>query len=231
MNGWNVNWQEKIKQLEEQANDPVFQEEQKRIDDERKSAAETALKEAQRRELAALGLSEKDHELLSSGVVTETLAVQAVRSSGVRLTALSGGPGSGKTTAGAVWLADLVMERSSWSGIDGALPAFRAKAMFVTAAKLSRWPRYDDDAMNRILKSTRLVIDDLGAEYVDKSGSYLSLLDEVINERYANKRATLLTTNLRADEFKDRYGERIADRIREVGKFVVVGSSSMRTKQ
>jgi DNA replication protein DnaC len=102
--------------------------------------------------------------------------------------------------------------------------------MFLSSARLSRWPKYDDGAMGRLLQTGRLVVDDMGVEFIDERGAYQSLLDEVINDRYANRRPTLLTTNLDAESFKARYGERIADRIRECGKFVSVGAASMRKK-
>jgi DNA replication protein DnaC len=102
--------------------------------------------------------------------------------------------------------------------------------MFVTAARLARWSRYDEAAMEKLLKAKRLVIDDIGTEFMDANGSYQALLDEIVNERYANKRPTLMTTNLEVQAFAARYGERVADRIRESGRFVFVGRDSLRGK-
>jgi hypothetical protein len=99
----------------------------------------------------------------------------------------------------------------------------------VTAAHLARWPRYDNAEMDRLLKCRRLVLDDLGTEYMDEKGNFMAVLDEVIADRYANERPTLITTNLTVEEFRDRYKNRIADRIRDNGKFLsVVGDSRRR---
>jgi DNA replication protein DnaC len=167
--------------------------------------------------LRQMELPIKDLELAKSGQVKETEATRAL-AEGVTIVVLSGAPGCGKTTAAVCWLYDGATSQRSIGGI------------FVSAAKLSRWARYNEKEMDRLLETRRLVIDDLGAEYLDEKGAYMSLLDEVVNERYANKRTTVLTTNLDAAAFKLRYGERIADRIRESGKFVSVGGASMRRK-
>jgi DNA replication protein DnaC len=102
--------------------------------------------------------------------------------------------------------------------------------VWVTAAKLARWERYDQEEMAKLLKVGKLVIDDLGGEYLDKGGFYASLLDELINERQAGSRATILTTNLDAAGFSSRYGERIVDRIREGGRFFACGNASLRRR-
>ncbi len=194
-------------------------------------AQERARREVKRKarvlhELERVDVPTKDIGLLKSGDLQATQAFEAVKLTDWCLLALSGGPGTGKTTAAAAWL---------WSAADAACSddlhgIARLPLAFLTAARLSRFPKYDDEQMTRILRVHRLVIDDLGAEYVDKNGSYLSLLDEVVNERYAARRPTLLTTNLEVGPFKERYGDRIADRIREIGRFVSVGGKSMRRK-
>src|SRR5882757_7087206 len=117
------------------------------------------------------------------------------------LLVLSGGPGTGKTLAACEWLRDV--KRGGW---------------FVTAALLARYPRYDAKAMHDLLTCRALVVDDLGCEYMDDKGNFMAVLDEVINARYGERLPTLITTNLNADAFKERYGSRIADRIREDGR-------------
>jgi DNA replication protein DnaC len=80
-----------------------------------------------------------------------------------------------------------------------------------------------------------MVIDDLGVEYLDKNGNFLQRLDELIDERYSNYRQTIITTNLNVKAFKERYGERVADRIREGfefgGAFMELAESSMRVRK
>lgn len=124
-----------------------------------------------------------------------------------------GGVGSGKTVAACWWLL-----RAS-------------EGLFVTAARLSRWPRYEDARMRELLRAPRLVIDDLGTEYMDEKGNFMAILDEVVADRSANERQTFLTSNLTSELFKARYGERIVDRIRESGMVFSLAETSKRHPQ
>lgn len=175
-------------------------------------------------EIARLDLPAKDVALWRSKTATETPARAALEQPGTLLV-LSGPPGCGKTTASALWLLDLVSDAGNWSGA-----LFAYSPLWVTAARLSRWPRYDERAMASLLSATHLVVDDLGAEFVDAGGSYLTLVDELVNERYNARRPTVLTTNLQSADFKARYGERIADRVRETGRFVSLSTPSLRRR-
>lgn len=158
---------------------------------------------------AEMGIPPKDSEKIRSGALSETDATRALAANDL-IVCLSGNPGCGKTTAAGSAL-------------------FRARqGLFVKAARLSRWQRYDDSEMNKLLRAHVLVIDDLGTEFQDEKGNFMAILDEVIDVRYDHQRKTILTTNLDAEAFKARYGERIADRIRECGKFVSLDGKSMR---
>lgn len=183
---------------------------------EAKAAAEAneARRVADRwRVIAETGIPPKDLALLRGGALTATPATLALAEiSALTLVCLSGNPGSGKTVAASNWLATA------------------GNGMFVKAARLSRWDRYDNDEMNRLLRASRLVLDDLGTEFQDAKGNFMAILDEVIDVRYDHARPTVITTNLDAEAFKARYGERIVDRIREAGAFVSIPSSSMRTR-
>src|SRR5262249_27955534 len=124
---------------------------------------------------------------------------------------LSGGTGVGKTVA-ATW----------WAATHG--------AGWVTAEGLARMDRYSETA--KVLYHGRLVIDDLGAEFSDGKGFFLSTLDHLINVRYASMLPTVITTNVqgmvkRKDGTKEypfsaRYGERIADRLKESGRWMTI---------
>lgn len=165
------------------------------------------------RRVADTGVPPKDMAILRAGKLEQTGAVQALADiNGLGLVCLSGNPGSGKTVAASNWL------------------AIAGSGLFVKAARLSRWDRYDNDEMNRLLRAARLVIDDLGTEFQDSKGNFMAILDEVIDVRYDHSRPTVVTTNLDAEAFKARYGERIVDRIRETGKFVSLDAASMRAR-
>lgn len=167
------------------------------------------------------------HALAALKNYRPTGAIQAA-STGCSLLVLTGSPGTGKTVAAVKWLADYVHDDGNWTSPGSILRLKQRAPVFVTAARLARWDRYEQEPMAKLLCSARLAIDDLGAEYLDKNGFYASLLDEVINERYAAERPTLLTTNLDPEAFKSRYGDRIADRIREVGEVHGCGRQSLR---
>lgn len=101
---------------------------------------------------------------------------------------------------------------------------------FVEASMLSRESYYGQEVRGLIdtcKKRRLLVLDDLGAEVV--SGPYLSTLDEIVTARFEDRRLrTVLTSNVSAarpareqvSPFEERYGGRIARRIRENGKVV-----------
>lgn len=189
------------------------------IEAEEKRLAAQKTREEQDRRIAwsdKIGIPERYRFMGEPGFEPQpTQAMAAVREP-VELVVLSGAAGCGKTAAACWWL---------YNGKGGG----RAP-VFMTAARLSRLSKFDDEAMGRILKAARLVIDDLAVEYADEKGFFRSLLDEVINERYGSRLPTLITTNITAADFKERCGERITDRVREAGRFVSLDNPSMRRR-
>lgn len=149
---------------------------------------------------------------LVTGRLDSTPAMEALADPHL-LTCLSGNPGNGKTVAAASWLYG------------------RSVGLFVKAAAMARWERYDQRQMARLLGARALVLDDLGTEYADAKGNFAALFDELLDYRYDHGLPLVVTTNLDAEAFKERYGERIADRIREVGRFVSLGNESLRSRK
>lgn len=130
---------------------------------------------------------------------------------------LSGPMGVGKTVAAAWW----------------ALHAPRTAA-FVRAstfARVSRYERDGDAGKGAWIEAPALVLDDLGAEFLDSAGSFLTDLDELIDTFYADERALVITTNCNAKVFAQRYSERVLDRIRECGVFCEITGESMRPRR
>lgn len=117
---------------------------------------------------------------------------------------LSGPKGSGKSTAAAHYL---------WATAPQSDSRFPASQRWWTAAKVSRVSSYDDQ-LEKLMKVSVLVIDDLGVEFMDKAGHFKSRLDELIDARWGNFRKTIITTNLNAKDFQERYESRVTDRIR-----------------
>lgn len=134
---------------------------------------------------------------------------------GRSLLVLSGGVGCGKTTA-AVWVI--------------ATMRFQCPR-FLRAATFARTSRYDAAAAAAWARAGALVLDDLGAEYADSKGSFLTDFDELLDTYYADRRPLIITTNIGKRDFYERYGGRdgrIASRIREAGAWVECGATDLR---
>lgn len=142
------------------------------------------------------------------------VAISQWEKAGFDIAVLAGSAGCGKTVAATWWCINRM--------------PYRAK--FGRAAEFAVSSRYNQEQRDWWLSADALVLDDLGAEFVDAKGSFASDLDGLIDSFYADKRKLIITTNCDATAFKARYGERIADRIRECGKFITIGGESMRRK-
>lgn len=139
----------------------------------------------------------------------ETEAVKALRTDISGLVVLSGAPGCGKTAAVSWWL----------SRVPG--------SKFITAAKLSRISKWGGE-VKELVRASRLAIDDLGVEFADEKGFFVSLLDDVVNERYSRQRPTVITTNMLGPQFRLRYSGRIVDRVNEFEGFTTLAGGSLR---
>jgi DNA replication protein DnaC len=126
---------------------------------------------------------------------------------------LAGSVGCGKTTA-AAWIA---------------LNAGGSSPGFIRAASLERRGRYDKRLDPWLESRSSLVIDDLGDEVVHDV--FRSLLDEVCDMFYADGRRLVITTNLLEKGFVERYGQRLASRLSEVGSWASCGNRDLRRDQ
>lgn len=221
----------------EKSEEGIAELERVKADEERRRAEDHAAFDRSRtsatgKMLEAIGMPPRSLAVVMAGKLEVTEAMGAADDAR-DLLVLSGGPGCGKTVAATAWIVGFMRDPANWQAEshEARSARFRSRApVWVTAAKLARWERYDEDKMSELLRTPRLVVDDLGGEYMDKGGFYASLLDEIVNERQAASRPTIFTTNLDAEAFKARYGERIVDRIREGGRFVACGNKSLRTR-
>lgn len=166
---------------------------------------------------AAIGIPAKFLALADSPSVRSTEAIAEVKRGDFEILVLAGDVGRGKTVAACWWLLQALREKRA--------------PLFLTSARLSRWERYDVAEMNRLFTASRLVIDDLGEEFNDTKGNFLAVFDETISDRVANRRPTVITTNLTAEVFFARYGLRVRDRIRESGRFQSFAGASLRGQQ
>lgn len=140
----------------------------------------------------------------------------------------SGKTGTGKSVAAAAVVAG-AKKTVRWQG--GEREMFdSAGCAFESAVELSRFGVWGDDARaywGHIGRTRLLILDDMGAETM--SAPWLSNLDGLLNERFGRAGCrTVLTTNISTrragvdapSPFEERYGARIARRIRDSGRVV-----------
>lgn len=185
------------------------------LDIEQEREATRAQREARHSRIISAGVPERALEALS-------LPLQATKAMGEASTywgegksflLLSGRTGCGKTVAAV----RLLVQRLDQDPHQG----YGLSSLFVRAAEASRIGLFGEQAAEKIDNLKRvglLVVDDLGAEML--TDAWRSLVDEVFDYRYARKLRTIITTNLTPEAFRERYGERIADRIRHDGRVV-----------
>lgn len=132
---------------------------------------------------------------------------------------LAGGVGTMKTTMAIAVLRELVDTKG--------------QGYFIPMASLldtinGMRERHDTSlqAFEQKLRTTSLlVLDDLGAEY-DHTWVQCKV-DAIVNERYNRMRSTIVTTNLSAQDIRDRYQLRIFDRLRATNQLITfTGKSS-----
>lgn len=215
-----------MRRMEALQNDPEHRRKSAEAERKRSEAASADLTRRKREFVDNLQLPE--HHVQQMESLRPTKALEAVMADVPGILVLSGGVGCGKTMAAVWWLYAFATASANWE--TGETPRFKPKRKpyFSTAAAVARWPRYDSDVMEARMGSPRLVIDDLGKEYLDANGSYLATLEEIIDARYSRRLPLVMTTNMTAAAFRERYTARIADRINEVGSFLSINAPSMR---
>jgi DNA replication protein DnaC len=137
---------------------------------------------------------------------------------------LMGGVGTGKTRVLKA-LSALIGEYSARSGGRQSLRVIGA----VEACKLAA---DNDPALGRLKTFRYLGIDDLGTEPVDVKvyGTEVSPIIEALHDRYDRRAVTVISTNENLDRIRQRYGERIHDRIIEQYSIVPFNFNSFRKR-
>lgn len=152
-------------------------------------------------------------EVIATGY-RETMATQAcglVRAGHLSMLVLTGERGGGKSFAAARWLL-----RAPTREVLIRNPSSRRFLPADAADDLT----YDDREVAS--RSVALVLDDVGTE------RYRDTMATMMLRRHRDAAPTVITTNLHEHEFIAMYGARVADRLREVGRFVSCGAVSMR---
>lgn len=211
--------------LQDHLNDEEWVARDAEIDAERERAAKAA------RSMALSALDErglpfrKGQEVLQAmgaGLIA-TPTVQALDGFESGICVISGNVGCGKSFGAIAWL---MVDR---------MPVSRIR--FAKASWFARTSRYNKDfqlndtpvdKFTLLAQPHKLVIDDLGVEYADSKSSFLVDFDEMLDMRWESGKATVITTNMDAKQFRERYQERITDRIRDCGGWFDVGRPSLR---
>ncbi len=160
---------------------------------------------------------------------------------------LGGGVGTGKTTlllavkhlaAKAQNACRHGSESASWRGDAELARFYRAgiylhrKPWITPAQQLADWAAEQEAAaiFESATNEKFLAIDDLGTEpaAVKIYGTEKLPLVELLAARYDLKLPTIITTNLGPEGIADRYGERIADRLREIADAIGFEGNSFR---
>lgn len=130
---------------------------------------------------------------------------------------LVGGTGTGKTTAGV----EALMRLSKPS-----------TGMFIQASRCGQLGLFSDEdkaVLGDMRRVACLLIDDLGSEFLSENSVWRGLVDGILDARYSGMLRTIITTNLDFPALAERYGRRVADRLRHDSVFAACGAKSLRT--
>lgn len=188
---------------------------------DRTAAARSQARIAQ---LASFGVPTKDLEALAADQLDPSDAKAAIerfvarhereRRSCVQI--LIGETGSGKTCAAAWWLTLPAAKHPHVATLD---------PYFITGGRIARTSSFSDAKMERIELAEKLVIDDLGMEYLDAKGAFAAKLDAIMDARYEHLLPTVITCNMQPDELRRDLGPRIASRLEETAVMTIVHGS------
>lgn len=152
------------------------------------------------------------------GTPSETNVLDHARKarSGRPFVVLAGPIGVGKSVAAAVLAREFIEKHGGgW-------------VIWRHAGELARIGHFDEERAKAREQCDLLVVDDLGTEFLDNNSWLAAQLEVLFYQRHGNRRLTVVTTNLTALQFRERYSPRLVDRIRELGAFVETGGESLR---
>lgn len=108
-----------------------------------------------------------------------------------------------------------------------------SKNIIILGAKDIAAQSKDYERFRTIRAYDMLAIDDMGREpkEVLDYGNVLSPIIDLLEYRYNEQLFTIITTNLQAEEIRERYKARIADRFNEMLEVIIFEDGSFRTKK
>ena len=138
---------------------------------------------------------------------------------------LAGGCGNGKTTIIKALqnLINALRIPNQYNDKEYAIRFIDAKSLVATCKS-----NYED--WKRLMYQDLLAIDDLGTEprEVMDYGNIINPTVDILTRRYENQLFTIISTNLTPPQISQVYGERIADRMREMMEIIPFHNTSYR---
>ena len=137
---------------------------------------------------------------------------------------LCGVPGNGKTTL-MLAIRSLINYLDMKDAYNESMTVFR-----IDAREIARLNKDDFAKFEKIRSKKMLAIDDMGlepAEVMDY-GNILNPVVDLLSYRYDEQLFTIVTTNLKPEEIRQKYGDRIADRFNEMMHPVLFANGSYR---
>ncbi len=88
----------------------------------------------------------------------------------------------------------------------------------------------DWETFRHVRNEKMIGIEDMGREATEiiDYGNVLNPIVDLLEYRYDNQLFTFITTNLKADEIRKKYGDRIADRFNEMLEVIIFGDTTYR---
>lgn len=104
---------------------------------------------------------------------------------------------------------------------------------FIDASSLARLAKNDEYQMWDYIKRPMIALDDVGVEQdsVRTYGNIINPVVELISHRYKHRLFTVISTNLKPSEIRQRYGDRIADRMNEMMTRIIIKNETYRTQR
>ncbi|SUP42420.1 DNA replication protein [Veillonella criceti] len=139
---------------------------------------------------------------------------------------IKGPVGTGKTTAAVAIMKEAIQNKRS--------PYFISMISLLDKLMSLRDQEERYEFEQRIKNCSLLVLDDLGGEYIgkDKDESFmLKRIMSIIAERNQRSKSTIITTNLKIKELKERYDERVIDRLGSTNQIITLSGPSLRREE
>jgi len=135
-----------------------------------------------------------------------------------------GGVGTGKTHLACAALRKVIQKPGDGLYLTFLKAIRQIKHSWTKGSSMS-----EQQAFNYLARPGLLVLDEVGVQH--GSETERMLLTEIVNDRYADEKPTILISNLTMLEFTQVVGERVVDRFKEGGRVVVFDWASYRPQK